>query len=68
MSMARLYTMYVLDPGTRANVTIMIEEVKNAFKQRLQSNTWLDPQTIQASVAKVNTTVIWSCCYLGVLG
>ena len=59
MSMARLYTMYVLDPGTRANVTIMIEQVKNAFKQRLQSNPWLDSQTIQASVAKVTSTAIW---------
>lgn len=54
MSMARLFTMYVLDPGTRGNVTVMIEEVKNAFKQRLQANTWLDAQTISASIDKVS--------------
>ena len=52
-SLSRLYTMYVLPNGTKGNVSEMVEEVKNAFKQRLSENKWLDDKTRERSIWKV---------------
>ena len=36
------------------NVSLMIDSVKNAFKERLDKNTWIDDVTRQASKDKVD--------------
>lgn len=54
MTISRLYTDYVLAPGTKGNVSEMVEEIKKAFQERLRTNTWLDNTTIQRSIWKVS--------------
>jgi endothelin-converting enzyme len=53
MSIARLYTDYVLSPGTKERVARVIHEIRLAFEQRLMSNSFLDQVTKERSIWKV---------------
>ena len=66
MTISRLYTDYVLAPGTKGNVSEMVEEIKKAFQDRLQANTWLDTTTIQRSIWKVSclSVCLFTCLTL----
>lgn len=63
MTISRLYTDYVLAPGTKGNVSEMVEEIKKAFQERLQANTWLDTTTIQRSIWKVSCLSLSVCIF-----
>ena len=54
MPLARLFTEYILPPGTRGNVSDMVDAIKNAFVERLQTNDWIDNATRQSSIWKVS--------------
>lgn len=54
IALAKSYTDFVLPNGTKESVSEMITEVKNAFKARLDANTWLDDTTRQRSKDKVD--------------
>ena len=52
-TLARLYTKYILPSGTREEMSTTASDIMTAFKDNLENNTWLDQQTIDASVDKV---------------
>ena len=52
-TLARLYTKNILPNGTREEMSNIARDVMTAFKDNLEDNTWLDQQTINASVDKV---------------
>lgn len=54
IALARPFTDYILPPGTKENVSEMIEEVKDAFKVRLYEKDWLDNVTKQRCAEKVD--------------
>ena len=54
MPLARLFTDYVLPPGTRGNVSDMVDAIKSAFVERLEVNEWIDDATRQSSIWKVS--------------
>ena len=54
IALARPYTEYVLPGGMKENVDDMISAVKTAFKQRVNSSTWLDPFTKEKCNEKVD--------------
>jgi endothelin-converting enzyme len=54
LALARPYTDYLLPNGTKENVTEMIEEVKEAFKSRLEDKDWLDDTTKERCAEKVD--------------
>jgi endothelin-converting enzyme len=54
IALARPFTDFILPRGTKANVSVMIEEVKAAFKVRLQEKAWLDETTKKRCVEKVD--------------
>ena len=54
IALARPFTDYILPPGSKENVSDMIEEVKEAFKMRLEEKEWLDNTTKERCVEKVN--------------
>uniref|UniRef100_A0A1X7TUR9 Endothelin-converting enzyme 1 n=2 Tax=Amphimedon queenslandica TaxID=400682 RepID=A0A1X7TUR9_AMPQE len=53
MTVSRLYTDYVLAPGTKGNISEMVSQIKTAFQERLSKNTFLDSVTKQRSIWKV---------------
>ena len=53
MPLARLFTDYILPPGTRSNVSDLINQITGAFVDRLRTNTWIDDTTRQRSIWKV---------------
>ena len=53
MPLARLFTDYVLPPGTRGNVSDLITSIKDAFIDRLTENEWIDNTTRERSIWKV---------------
>ena len=54
IALARPYTEYILPGGMKDNVEEMISVVKTAFKQRVNSSTWLDSFTKQECNEKVD--------------
>jgi len=54
IALARPYTDFVLMNGTKENVSMMLTEVKEAFKERLSAKTWLDDITKELSRGKVD--------------
>ena len=52
-TLARLYTKYILPNGTRDEMSETADAIITAFKDDLQTNTWLDQTTIRASINKV---------------
>ena len=52
-TLARLYTKNILPNGTREEMSSIARDVMAAFKDNLEDNTWLDQQTINVSVDKV---------------
>ena len=52
-TLARLYTEYILPDGTREEMNSTASDIMTAFKDNLDNNTWLDQQTIDASIEKV---------------
>ena len=52
-TLARLYTKYILPDGTKNDMSEVASDIMTAFKERLENNTWLDQQTINASIEKV---------------
>ena len=57
-TLARLYTKYILPNGTREEMSDIVTSIKTAFIDQLENNTWLDQQTINASIDKVLFTMI----------
>ena len=55
-TLARLYTKFILPNGTREQMSEMVTAIKTAFIEELKNNTWLDQQTIDASIDKVMHT------------
>ena len=43
-----------IKPHVQPNVSLMIDSVKSAFKERLDKNSWIDDETRQASKDKVD--------------
>ena len=52
-SVSRLYTEYILPNGTKNNISVMVEAIKDAFEARLDENKWLDDVTRERSKWKV---------------
>ena len=52
-TLARLYTKYILPSGTKDQMSEVASDIMAAFNESLESNTWLDQQTIIASIEKV---------------
>ena len=52
-TLARLYAKYILPNGTIPQMSGIVNTIKTAFNERLESTTWLDQQTINASIEKV---------------
>ena len=52
-TLARLYAKYILPIGTIPQMSGIITTIKTAFNKRLENTTWLDQQTINASIEKV---------------
>ena len=61
-TLSLLYTEHVLPNGTKEKIQDMASEIKTAFIQRLESNTWIDQPTRQASIDKVSLIFGISCC------
>ena len=53
MPLARLFTDYILPPGTRDNISVLVTSIKDAFVDRLMANDWIDDTTRQRSIWKV---------------
>ena len=56
-TLSLLYTEHELPSGTKEQIQDMASEIKTAFIQRLESNTWIDQPTKQASIDKVSLVV-----------
>ena len=56
-TLSLLYTEHVLPSGTKEQIQDMANEIKTAFLQRLENNTWIDQPTKQASIDKVSLVV-----------
>ena len=63
-TLARLYAKYVLPSDTVPQLRTMITGIKKAFNERLQTNTWIDAQTRNASMDKVCTACVYRTKYL----
>ena len=61
-TLSLLYTEHVLPSGTKEQIQDMASEIKTAFIQRLENNTWIDQPTRQASIDKVSLKFGVSCC------
>ena len=58
-TLSRLYTEHILPNGTKEQIENMAGDIKTAFIQRLQANSWIDQQTRQASINKVKNGICW---------
>lgn len=54
LALARPYSQYILPEGTKGNVSMVIDNIKTAFKERLSANSWLDATTKQRCIEKVD--------------
>ncbi|XP_064384785.1 endothelin-converting enzyme homolog isoform X2 [Halichondria panicea] len=54
IALARPYSKYVLPQGTKGNVSMVVDNIKSAFKERLDANTWLDATTKEKCKDKVD--------------
>ena len=54
ISLARLYTEFILPEGTKSSVVTMISHIKHAFKDRVNESVWLDNTTKQRCIEKVD--------------
>ena len=52
-TLSLLYTEHELPSGTKEKIQDTASDIKTAFIQRLESNTWIDQPTRQASIDKV---------------
>ena len=52
-TLARLYAKYILPSGSKDQMSQVASDLMAAFNESLMSNTWLDQQTIIASIEKV---------------
>ena len=55
IALARPYTEYILPGGIKDDVEVMISAVKTAFKERVNSSTWLDQFTKDKCNEKVDS-------------
>ena len=66
MPLARLFTNYILPPGTKDDMSRLITSIKDAFVERLMANEWLDDITRQRSIWKVTGALtLWKKIYIG---
>ena len=62
-TLSLLYTEHVLPNGTKEKIQDMASEIKTAFIQRLENNTWIDQLTRQASIDKVSLILVFHAAY-----
>ena len=61
-TLSLLYTEHVLPSGTKEQIQDMASKIKTAFIQRLESNTWIDQPTRQASINKASLKLSITRC------
>ena len=57
MPLARLFTNYILPPGTKDDMSRLITSIKDAFIERVMANEWLDDTTRKRSIWKVSNAL-----------
>lgn len=51
---SKIYVEKYFNESTRQNVTEMVKNIKNTFKQRIVNNKWLDEKTRKAALLKID--------------
>ena len=54
MALGKIYVQHYFPPQSRAAMQKLTADLKNAFRQRLQNNSWMSPSTKKAALRKLD--------------